>query len=349
MKAALMYGPNDIRFEEVKRPDCPPGGLILKVMAIGICGSDIRDLTTDSRGGDYPYIYGHEIVGIVDEVSGGQTEYKLGDRLYIYPGDHCLRCAFCRVGKSELCDQPGKYKERQGGFADFVPVTAEQLSRDAVFRVPDGVSYVRASMGEPMSSVYACLETIDVRLGDTVVIIGAGPIGCFLSQVSKMRGASKVIVIEINQKRLEMTRDFGVDVMINGAEEDALAAVLKHTDGKGADHVISANPSTVAQTQGVYMTKKGGTLVWFGGVPRGALVEIDTNYVHYNGIWIYGHYGSSSMQVQKAFALAISDIFPVDKFVTHVLPLREINRGIALTKSGEAIKVVLEPNTEISD
>lgn len=346
MKAALMYGPSDIRVEEVARPECPEGGFILKVVAIGLCGSDIRNLTTDSRKGDYPHIYGHEITGIVDEVSDSCSKYKVGDRLYIYPVDHCMECEACRTGHSEMCENGGDYTNRQGGFADYVPVTKTQVERDSIYRIPDGVSFERASLGEPLSSVYACQENIEVGFGDTIVIIGAGPIGCFHAKLAKLRGAKKVIMIEINDKRLEMTKQFGVDHTINSLKEDPIEAVKKLTNGKGADKVISANPSTAAQAQAIFMAKKTGTVVFFGGVAKGALTELDTNHIHYNGLWIYGHYGANSMQVQKSFELAISDEFEAEKFVTHVLPLSEINKGIELTKTGEAIKVVLLPNEE---
>ena len=103
MQAALMYGPNDIRVEEIEKPECPEGGFVLKVMAVGLCGSDIRNLTTDSKSGKYPHIYGHEITGIIDEISPSCTEYKVGDRLYIYPADHCMQCEPCRTGHSEMC------------------------------------------------------------------------------------------------------------------------------------------------------------------------------------------------------------------------------------------------------
>ena len=346
MKAAIMYGPNDIRVEETEKPACPKGGLLLKVKAIGLCGSDIRNLTTDSRKGDYPHIYGHEVVGEVAEVSPEITTYAVGDRLYVYPVEHCLKCEACRSGHSENCENAGDYANRQGGFADYLPVPPEQLNADAVYPIPDGVDYNSASLGEPLSSVYACQENVNVPLGDTVVIIGAGPIGCFHAQLAKIRGAKKIIMIEINDKRLETAKQFGVDHIVNSTKEDPIEAVKRLTGGKGAEKVISANPSTAAQSQAVFMAKKGGIIVFFGGVPKGALTEIDSNYIHYNSLWIYGHYGANSMQVQKSYELAISDAFPTEKFITHVLPLSEINKGIELTRTGEAIKVVLLPNEE---
>jgi L-iditol 2-dehydrogenase len=348
MQAAMMYGPNDIRVEDIPRPKCPPGGLILKVMAVGLCGSDIRNMATDSCEGKYPHIFGHEIVGFVDELDAEVPKYKIGDRLYIYPEDHCLKCESCRDGHSENCTDPGDYIARQGGFAGYVPVTKEQLERDSVFELPAGVSFERASLSEPLSSVYACQENIDITLGDTVVIIGAGPIGCFHAQLAKLRGAARVIMLEINDARLAMTKRFGADFIINSTKEDPVQRVKEITEGRGADKVISANPSVRAQAQSIYMARQGGIVVFFGGVPKGSLCELDTNYIHYHNLWIYGHFGASSLQVQKAFELAISEKFPADKFITHVFPLKEINQGIELVRNGEAIKVVLLPNRSIA-
>ena len=237
MQAAVMYGPSDIRIEEIPRPECPKGGLVLKVLAIGLCGSDIRNMTTDSCKGKYPHIFGHEIVGVVDEVDSTTPKYKVGDRLYIYPEDHCLRCEECRAGHSENCLNPGDYIARQGGFADFYAVTNEQINRDAVFTIPENVSLDSATLSEPLSSVYACQENVGITLGDTVVIIGAGPIGCFHAQLAKLRGAKTVIMVEINDNRLAMTKQFGVDYTINSLKENAVEKIMAITNNKGADKV----------------------------------------------------------------------------------------------------------------
>ena len=118
MKAALMYGPNDIRVEEVARPQCPGDGLILKIMSVGLCGSDIRNLTTDSRKGNYPFIYGHEIVGFVDEIGPAETRYQVGDRLFLFPGTYCMECDECVSGHSENCSDTAVAKlAGTGGFA----------------------------------------------------------------------------------------------------------------------------------------------------------------------------------------------------------------------------------------
>lgn len=344
MKAAIMYGPNDIRFEDVKKPECPDGGLVVKVKAIGLCGSDIRNLTTDSRKGDYPYIYGHEVVGEIVEVDKNVTKYKKGQIVYVYPEAHCLKCENCRSGHHEQCENIEHYTDRPGGFAQYISYTDKRVERGAIYEIPEGFDLIAATLAEPLSSTYACIDNIDVKMGDTVVIIGAGPIGIFLSILSKMRGAGKVIIIDINNERLEKAKSFDIDYFINSNEVDPVEEVLKLTNERGAEKVISANPSTESQQQSILMARKTGTVVFFGGVPKGKLTELDTNIIHYNGLWIYGHYGANSMQVQKAFELAISETFPADKIITHVLPLKEINHALDFVKKGEALKVVLLPN-----
>lgn len=344
MKAALMYGPNDVRVEMVDKPECPKDGLILKIMAVGLCGSDIRNLTSDSRKGDYPFIYGHEIVGVVDEIGPDETKYKVGDRLFLFPGTYCMECDECISGHSENCGNEHVAKlAGTGGFAQFVAVSGEKIKYGGIYEIPEGVSYDAASLGEPLTSVFACEENIGVGYNDTVVIIGAGPIGCFMTQLAKIRGAQKVIMIDINDTRLAMVKKFGADEVINSAKVDPIEAVRKFTDGKGADKVISANPSNSAQAQSIFMARKGGIVVFFGGVPKGSLTELDTNYIHYNNLWIKGHFGASYSQSKRAFQLAISDTFPTESFITHRLPLDKINEGIELTRTGEAIKVVLFP------
>ncbi len=344
MKAALMYGPDDIRVEETEKPICPKDGLLLKIMAVGLCGSDIRNLTTDSRKGDYPFIYGHEIVGLVDEIGNEQAKYSVGDRLFLFPGTYCMECDECISGHSENCSDTAVAKlAGTGGFAQYVAVSGEKIRRGGIYEIPDDVSFEAASLGEPLTSVFACLENVDVSFPDTLVIIGAGPIGCFMAQLSKIRGAQKVIMIDINDNRLEMAKQFGVDVTVNSLKEDPIEAVKSLTNGRGADKVISATPANATQTQSIHMVRKGGLVVFFGGVPKGSMTELDCNLIHYNNIWIKGHFGASYSQSKRAFQLAISPNFPTEKFVTHVLPLEQINEGIKLTRTGEAIKVVLHP------
>lgn len=313
------------------------------VLLVGLCGSDIRNLTTDSKKGSYPHIYGHEIVGEIVELDVTDSPYYKGQMVYIYPLAHCLECENCRQGNHESCMEAENYLEAQGGFAEYIAYSNTRVKRGAIYEIPKGKDPIAATLAEPMSSTYACLENINVSLGDQIVIIGAGPIGIFLAILARLRGASKIIMIDINQRRLDLAKKFEVDHTINSTKENIVTVVDSYTKGRKADIVISANPSVKAQAQSIEMVRKCGTVVFFGGVPQGILTAIDTNTIHYNNLWIYGHYGANSIQVEKAFDLALSNRFPAQQLITHILPLDKIDQGIELTQSGKALKVVLIP------
>lgn len=342
MKAALMYGANDIRIEFIEKPIVTEGGMLLKVIAVGLCGSDIRNLTTDSKKGKYPHIYGHETVGIVSEIGENNTKYKVGDRLYVYPCSPCLKCENCRVGNTHICAYLKCYDQLQGSFAEFLNIPEWGVESSNIFTIPDDIDLFDVTLSEPLSSVYACQENINVKIGDTVVILGAGPIGCFHSEIAKMRGASTVIMCEINDERLNNSLNFGVDYIINSIVKNPVEEVRNLTNNKGADIVISANPSSISQQQAIYMCKSGGTIAYFGGIEKGKLVEIDTNYIHYNNQWIYGHYGANTKQIEEAFNLIINKKIDAKKYISRVIPLDNIMEGVELSKSGSTIKIIID-------
>ena len=281
MKAILQYGPNDLRYEDIPYPKCEPGGLIMKVMAVGLCGSDIRNLTTDSLPGHYPQIWGHEYAGIVVETGPECTAFKVGDRILSTAGGACGQCEQCRAGNTDFCLNPTEYVFRQGGFAQYMPVPAEWIRRSAPRLLPDDIPFEAFGVIEPLCSVGGCQDRMNINFRDTIVIMGAGPIGVIHARLAKIRGAKCVIMTEIASKRLEGVEKFGVDIKIDASKVDQIEEVLKLTGGRGADKIICANPSTVSQQQALRMCKPGGSICFFGGVPKGSLTEIDSNIIHY--------------------------------------------------------------------
>ncbi|MDD4146101.1 MAG: alcohol dehydrogenase catalytic domain-containing protein [Clostridia bacterium] len=344
MIAAVLYGPNDLRIEEVETPQCGEDELLIRVKAVGLCGSDIRTIFNGHKRIAYPQILGHEITGEIVEVGSNVKKYQQGERIYVSPTVPCFECSPCKRGWYCQCENltvPGT--TMPGGFAEYMVITKDIMERGQIIPIPEKMSYEDAVMTEPLSSVYACQENADVTLGDTVVVIGTGPIGCLHVELAKLRGAIRVIAIDQLDARLQIVKQFGADDIINSKNEDPVARVKEITAGYGADKIISANPSTEAQQQAIVMAAKRGKVVFFGGVAPGKLTEIDTNIVHYNQLMLLGHFGYDHLQNYKSFALIASGRLAAKKYVTHVLPLAEIKKGIELTKSGEAIKVVLQP------
>ena len=346
MKAAVMYGPNDIRYEDTEKPVCPQDGLILKIMAVGLCGSDIRNLTSDSRKGNYPFIYGHEIVGVVDEVGPETTKYKVGDRLYLFPGTYCMECDNCISGHSENCENEHVAKlAGTGGFAQYIAVGGEKIKYGGIYRIPEGIKYEAASLGEPLTSVYACEDNIGVGYNDVVVIIGAGPIGCFMTKLAKLRGAKTVIMIDINQMRLDQVKQFGADYIINSKDQDPVEAVKEWTDGRGVDAVILAVGVTAANDQALEMIKRlhGRILMFAAGYPAPEL-HVDSNLIHYRKMELIGTFSADKCDFERAAELMREKKIDLSKLVEAKYKLDDVEQAFeaAIVPGAYRVSVVFD-------
>lgn len=346
MKAVLVRAPMQFAVERVSTPDVPRGGLLLKVEACALCGSDMRTLRSGHRKVVFPWIIGHEICGRIAAVS---PEYKgpwiVGDLLAVAPIVPCGECSFCRSGRHELCIA---YKEIAqawpGGFAEYLALPAEAAARGAIQKVPSDTDPVTAAISEPIASCVNAQEKGDIQPGESVVVIGAGPIGCIHAVLARARGASKIIIANRSPGRLRHAAAFHPDHLVDGTEGDIVEAVRKLTDGDGADVVISANPSAQSVVQAVEMARKGGRVLIFGGLPKDdCKPPVDMNIVHYNALSLIGTTALSPRHHAEAVRLALSGEVPVDKLVTHRLPLDDFEEGVRLTMSGEALKCAFLP------
>ncbi|WP_446898986.1 alcohol dehydrogenase catalytic domain-containing protein [Clostridium sp. LBM24168] len=233
------------------------------IKAIGLCGSDIRTIIFGHYKVKYPQIIGHEISGQVVQIGRNVKKFKNGDKLFISPVVPCHDCKPCRMGLDGLCDNLGLIGTNiQGDYAEYMLLTEEIINKGLALVIPKDISYEEAVMTEPLSSVYACQENINVTLGDTVVVIGLGPIGSLHTELAKIKGAKTVIAIEQSESRLDRSKQFGADYFINSSKEDSIARVREITGGWGAEKVIVACPSTDAQKQAVSMACKTGTVVF---------------------------------------------------------------------------------------
>lgn len=346
MKAMVLEAPMQYSVREVERPSCPERGLLIKVIACGLCGSDLRTLKSGHRNISFPWTTGHEISGIVQKAGPGcRGPWKPGDVLAIAPMVYCGHCEFCVGGRYELCDNSRELAQHwRGGFAEYMAVPGEALDYGTIQRVPEGLDPVIAAVAEPASSCVNAQEKGNTGLGDTVVIIGSGPIGCIHSSIAKARGASRVIIADVFEERLQMCLPFGADETVNAAGVDLVSEVQRLTGGRGADVVITANPVAETQVQAVEMAKKGGRILFFGGLPHDrSKPGIDTNLIHYKGLQVIGTTTFAPRHHLIALDLMKTGRIPGDRLVTHVLPLDRFAEGVELAVSGKALKVVFKP------
>jgi L-iditol 2-dehydrogenase len=347
MKSAFLVAPRTLELRDVPDPVAPPGGLVLEVKACGVCGSDLRRWREGPPPDAVPaggIVPGHEIGGVVVDVGADVTRYVLGDRLAIAPDIHCGECYYCQRALYNLCDRLhflGVTPGYPGGFAEKILLSAEVLELGVVHPMPDGLSFAEGALAEPCSSVLACHQDAGTSLDDTVVVIGAGPIGCIHIAVARARGA-RVIVSQRSATRREMARAFGPLALIDPTAEDVVARVRELTGGVGADVVICANPAAQTQTQAVEMVRKGGRVVLFGGLPKAdPMVTVDANRIHYGEIQFVGSFSYHPTFHALALDALARKLIPSELLITHSFSLDQIDQAFHTADSGQGLKVMV--------
>lgn len=346
MKAVVVEKPLDFSVQNVSKPDTPREGMLVKVLACGLCGSDLRTLRSGHRNITFPWTIGHEICGIVVEKGKDcSCAWEVGDRLAIGPLAYCGECDFCRSGLSELCENQREIGQHwPGGLAEYVAIPSECIKNGNIQRVPEEMDSVHATLIEPISSCVNGQEKAQVTLGDTVVIFGTGPIGCIHIALAKARGAFKVFVIDIEENRLQMASAFNPDGVVNASKSNPVEVIGKLTGGKGADVIIVATPAPIAAVQAVEMARKGARIIQFGGMPQQeSKPGIDMNLIHYRGLSIIGTTTFNPKHNITAMRLVESGLIPAEKLITHVFPLEDFVEGANLALAGKVLKGVYIP------
>lgn len=310
------------------------------------CGTDAKIFGHGHPRLNPPQIIGHEIAGEIIEVGKDTSGYSLGDRVQIIAAVPCEECWACTAGKQGICiNQTSMGYQYPGGFAEEMIVPAAVLKANGVNIIPGDLSFDEASVTEPLACALNAQRLIHVGDGDTVLVMGAGPIGCLHVRLARALGATKVMLADLNGGRLHLSADVvKPDRAIDMSSEDLAAIVLEETEGIGPSVIITAAPAGVAQEQAIAMAAPGGRVSFFGGLPKDKpLITVDSNVVHYKELILAGANGSSPAQNAEALALIASGKVPVADLITHRLPLSQVEDAIHAVTSGEAIKVVIKP------
>jgi len=274
-----------------------------------------------------------------------QGRWKEGDLLAVGPVVYCGKCDFCIQGQYELCENYREIAQAwPGGFAEYVAIPEEAVSLGTIWLVPQGLDPAFAAISEPVSSCVNAQERGHIHLGDTVVIIGAGPVGYIHTSLARVRGADKIIIADIVDERLKLAEIFKADFTINAANTDLVQEVRNLTNGKGAEVVITATPAPVAVVQAVEMARKGGRILVFGGLPKNnSKPGVDINTIHYNALYLMGATTFAPRHQRIALHLMASGRIPTDKLVTHRFPLYEFKKGAKMAMEGKVLKAVFFP------
>jgi len=346
MKAAVYLGPGKVEIRDVPKPECGPNEIVIKVQACAICGTDVRIYYNGQKNVVPPAITGHEIAGVLEKVGRGVKGYKEGQRAVVVTPVGCGTCRFCRASMHNLCvDFKAIGYDFPGGFAEYVPINEAAVRQANVIIAPDSLDFDEGSLVEPLSCCINGQEYLKISLGDVVVVIGAGPIGCMHAELAKSYGATKVIMIDTVDERVDLARKATTaDVFVNGMKQDAVKTVMEQTGGLGADVIITACSAGIAQQQALQMAAKRARISFFAGLPKDKpTIEFDSNLLHYREVSVFGAFASHSTDYVRALALVASRKIDARKFITSRIPLDEIVSGFESSRSGHGLKVVVQP------
>ncbi len=344
MKAAVLEQLERMALKEVPTPEVDADSILMKVEAVGICGSDIRIYRHGNSRVQLPQILGHEAAGRVVAVGANVTRFSVGDRICLGADVPCGECVFCEAGIGNNCQiNYAMGYQFAGSFAEYVLLNKMVVNYGPIHKIGDGISYEEAALAEPLACVLNGLELSQVKLGDTVVVIGAGPIGMMLVEVAMKMGA-RVLLVNRSRPRLEIAKRLGAAAYICSGDEDAVQRVLDETGGLGADVVITCNPSPESQVDAIHMAKNRARVNFFGGLPKDrAIVPLDTNLIHYKELFVHGAHGSLPRHHQQAVELINNGIIDMSKFISHRFPLERIEEAIRVAESHEGLRVIVNP------
>jgi L-iditol 2-dehydrogenase len=323
MTAAVLYGKEDLRLERVAVPQAKAGELVVRVGAALTCGTDLKVYRRGYHAMmlNPPILFGHELAGVVAQVGDGVTAYREGDRVVALNSAPCDVCFFCKHGQQNLCED---LLFNNGAYAEFIRIPARIVEKNTLL-VPDGVPLEHAALTEPLACVVRGLEESGAQAGDSMVVIGAGPIGLMFMHVAELAGV-KVIAVVKRDDQIGAAKLFGASHVVHlEAEEDVVASTLALTpDGRGADVVIEAVATPATWEWAVEMVRKGGVVNFFGGPPSGTKVRLDTNRLHYGDITLKASFHHTPATCRTAFELVTSGRFKCAEYITGRAVLEDV-------------------------
>ncbi len=335
MKAAMFYGPENVKVEEVPMPVAGPGELVVKNQVALTCGTDVKTYVRGYPLFKPPYGFGHEAAGIVAQAGEGVTRFKVGDRVVAHNSAPCNVCFYCKQGQHSMCEN---ITFNQGAFAEYERIPAAIVKQN-VFHIPNSMDFADAALVEPFSCAVYGVDQIGIEAGDLVVVNGAGPIGLMFVRLACYRGA-KVIATDLSEARLTLARKMGAVITINpGQAGNAVEAVKNYTENqRGVDVAIEAVGQTQLWEKTISMARKGGKVLLFGGTKSGTTVTIDANLLHYSQLTIKGVFHTTPKHVQIAFELIKNKMITARDFVGNTYHIGEIEEAILSHKEGKVIK-----------
>jgi L-iditol 2-dehydrogenase len=342
MLVAVYYNNRDVRIEEMAKPEIGDDEILLKVMASGICGSDVTEWYRVPKA---PRVLGHEATGTIAKIGKDVTKYEVGDRVFVSHHVPCNQCRYCLKGHHTACETLHTTNYFPGGFAQFIRVPRINVEH-GVYKLPVGMSFEEGTFIEPLACVLRGQRLADVRKEDSLLIIGSGVSGILHAQLAKFKGLERVVVADINPYRLELAEKFGADYVID-AKENLLGKLKEVNDGGLADQVVVCTGATQAAFTALECVDKGGTILFFAVPEPTVKIPVPINQFWKNEITIKTSYGAAPDDLAESLAVLAQKKLNIKDMITHRLSLRQAAEGFRLiTAAGKSLKVIIEPNRD---
>lgn len=348
MNSAVYYNVHDIRVQESPLPVLTEDNLIVKVHACAICGTDLKIFSVGNPRCTPPRIIGHEFVGTIVQSGNKVKGFTAGDRITLATTVACNKCDICALGLQNMCPnaKPISY-DFDGGFAEFVAIPKEAILGGNVIKVPDTVPDDFAALAEPVSCAINAQELAKVDKGDTVLIVGGGPLGAIQAKVAAVHGASKVMISQRSEPRLSLLKKLEGVIVIDG-NQNISEIVKKETKGLGVDVVIVCAPGKKPQEDSIHYARKGGTISLFASLPKGdSAITFDSRVIHYNELRITGASDSRPIHVKKAIDLMAERKLDLSNIITHKVKLTDFHEGLSLMQNKKCLKVLIIPDKRL--
>jgi L-iditol 2-dehydrogenase len=348
MKAAVYRGVDDVRLEEVPVPQIGAGEILVRVHACGICGTDLKKIASGSHSA--PRIFGHETSGVVAKVGEGVRKFAAGDRVVVFHHIPCGECYYCRHKTFAQCETYKKvgctagFEPSGGGFAEYVRVMDWIVAQGTV-RIPDGVSFEQACFVEPANTCIKGIETVKLQAGETVLVIGQGPIGLILAVLAQRAGA-RVITTDLYSARLTIANSFGLNQAVDASKEDAVKVVRGMTEGRGADAVILAVGGNALIKPAMDAARPGGRVLLFAQTVRGE-ATIDPAAVCVDEKTLLGSYSASVDVQEESVRFVMNREMNLERLISHRFPLEKSVEALKLAAhpQPDSMKILIQPGS----
>ncbi|MBU0530096.1 MAG: alcohol dehydrogenase catalytic domain-containing protein [Candidatus Aenigmatarchaeota archaeon] len=338
MRVAMYYNNKDVRLEEVEKPKVGPDEVLIKIIASGICGSDIMEWYRIKKA---PLVLGHEISGEIAEVGENVTQYKPGQRVSATHHVSCDECSYCLDGNETDCDMIRNTKFYPGGFAEYVRIPKINVEK-GFFVLPDNVSYDEGTFIEPLGCVIRGQKKANVKGNHTVLVLGSGLSGLLHIQLAKSKGA-KVIATDVDRFKLDMAKKLGADYVFDARED--IPEKVKEVNGKLADRVIVCASAPPAVKQAMESVDRGGTILVFALFEPGTDLNLPLPHLMSRGVTITTSYAAVKRDLQEATELLKNKKINVTDMITHRVSLGETVKGFEMmTNPQNSIKIIVEPH-----